>query len=88
MAINAIARRLALDRKTVRQCARAYSPELLIGPNPGGGRRLIGPFPDQVPQLSAIAGAMLGRLDPDPAMAELYERYDSNRPSNATHCSS
>jgi transposase len=44
MAIKAIARRLGLDRKTVRKYARADSPEQLIGPNPSSGRGVLGPF--------------------------------------------
>jgi transposase len=44
MAIKAIARRLGLDRKTVRKYARTESPEQLIGPNPSSGPGLLGPF--------------------------------------------
>ena len=32
---------------------------------------------EQVAQLAAIAGAILGRLDPDGTMMALYTRYDS-----------
>jgi DNA-binding MarR family transcriptional regulator len=33
--------------------------------------------PDQITQFTAIAEAMLGRLDPDGTMAAVYHRYDS-----------
>src|SRR5919202_2864443 len=35
--------------------------------------------PEQVRQLSAIADAILARVDPDRTLAEMYERYDGGR---------
>ena len=32
--------------------------------------------PEQIEQLTEIAGAILGRLDPDGAMTDMYERHD------------
>jgi transposase len=43
-AINAVARQLQLDRKTVRKYARAGDAERLLGPNPSSGPGLLGPF--------------------------------------------
>ncbi|MEQ3552118.1 MarR family transcriptional regulator [Pseudonocardia nematodicida] len=40
-------------------------------------QHVVDPLSDeQVDQLAAIAGALLGRLDPDGAMAGTYTRYD------------
>lgn len=46
MAIKAIARKLGLDRKTVRKYAHAETADALIGPTASDGRDVLRPFKD------------------------------------------